>query len=94
MQLYAIRRRNGWTSPDALQTTAGISSTEGDKPGSGVRWIRSYVLGEDAGARAACASPRRRAPRSDTDVRNLLGTLGLPLTGRRRPAGGGAWLAG
>ena len=49
MQLYAIRRRNGWASPDALETAAGISSTEGDKPGSGVRWIRSYVLGEDRG---------------------------------------------
>lgn len=49
MNLYAIRRRNGWASPDALQTTAGISATEGDKPGSGVRWIRSYVLGEESG---------------------------------------------
>ncbi len=49
MQLYAIRRRNGWADPDALQTTAGISATEGDKPGSGVRWIRSYVVGEKAG---------------------------------------------
>jgi len=49
MHLYAIRRRNGWASPDDLQTTAGISSAEGDKPGSGVRWIRSYVLAEDGG---------------------------------------------
>jgi hypothetical protein len=49
MQLYAIRRRNGWASPAGLQETAGRSSVEGDKPGSGVRWIRSYVLGEDNG---------------------------------------------
>jgi hypothetical protein len=49
MHLYAIRRRNGWASPQELQTTAGISSTEGDKPGSGVRWIRSYVIAEEEG---------------------------------------------
>ncbi len=49
MQLYAIRRRHGWATPADIEATAGISATEGDKPGSGVRWIRSYVLGEDAG---------------------------------------------
>jgi hypothetical protein len=49
MDLYAIRRRKGWAGPDELQTTAGRSAFEGDKPGSGVRWIRSYVLAEEGG---------------------------------------------
>jgi uncharacterized protein DUF4242 len=49
MNLYAIRRRDGWTGPDALQATAGVSAAEGDKPDSGVRWIRSYVLAEKSG---------------------------------------------
>jgi hypothetical protein len=49
MNLYAIRRRNGWEGPDELRATAGVSATEGDKPGSGVRWIRSYVLAEEGG---------------------------------------------
>ena len=49
MQMYAIRRRNGWATPDELQAAAGISAAVGDAPGSGVRWIRSYVLGEENG---------------------------------------------
>ncbi len=51
MDLYVIVRRNGWASPEDLQTAAERSVAEGDKPGSGVRWIRSYVLG--AAARAS-----------------------------------------
>jgi hypothetical protein len=50
MQLYVIVRRNGFTSPEDLQQAAQRSTAEGDKPGSGVRWIRSYVLSEDGGA--------------------------------------------
>ena len=49
MDLYVILRRNGWATPDDLQAAAARSTTEGDKPGSGVRWIRSYVLGEESG---------------------------------------------
>jgi hypothetical protein len=32
-----------------LQVAAERSTAEGDKPGSGVRWIRSYVLAEESG---------------------------------------------
>jgi hypothetical protein len=49
MDLYLIVRRNGWASPEDLQTAAARSTVEGDKPGSGVRWIRSYVLAEESG---------------------------------------------
>ena len=49
MQLYAIRRRNGWATAEDLQAAAARSTAEGDKPGSGVRWIRSYVVSEDNG---------------------------------------------
>ena len=49
MDLYAILRRNGWASAEDLEKAAARSNTEGDKPGSGVRWIRSYVLAEDSG---------------------------------------------
>jgi hypothetical protein len=49
MDLYVIVRRNGWASPEELQTAAARSATEGDKPGSGVRWIRSYVVSEENG---------------------------------------------
>jgi hypothetical protein len=49
MQLYGIMRRNGWASATDLETAAGRSTEEGDKAGSGVRWIRSYVLAEESG---------------------------------------------
>ena len=50
MELYGIVRRNGWPSGSALEEAAARSSREGDKEGSGVRWIRSYVLDEGDGA--------------------------------------------
>jgi hypothetical protein len=49
MQLYVIQRRNAWASADGLGLTAERSATEGDKPDSGVRWIRSYVIQEESG---------------------------------------------
>ena len=49
MQLYAILRRNGFTSVEDLQEAAKRSTVAGDAPDSGVRWIRSYVLDEESG---------------------------------------------
>jgi hypothetical protein len=49
MELYGIVRRNGWASAADLEAAAARSNVEGDKSGSGVRWIRSYVLQEDDG---------------------------------------------
>lgn len=49
MNLYVIVRRNGFASPQDLQAAAARSTSAGDKPDSGVRWIRSYVTAEDSG---------------------------------------------
>jgi hypothetical protein len=49
MQLYTIRRRNAWKTPEELEATAERSAAEGDKTPDQVRWIRSYVLTEDDG---------------------------------------------
>jgi len=49
MKLYGILRRNGWATPQDLEVAAERSRVEGDKEGSGVRWIRSYVLAEESG---------------------------------------------
>jgi hypothetical protein len=51
MNLYAILRRNGWSSGDELQEAAARSTRVGneDMPDE-VRWIRSYVLDEGDGA--------------------------------------------
>lgn len=49
MKLYGILRRNGWATGADLEAAAKRSGEEGDKEGSGVRWIRSYVLAEESG---------------------------------------------
>ena len=49
MDLYGIIRRSGWRSGAELETAAARSTAEGDKDGSGVRWIRSYVIAEENG---------------------------------------------
>ena len=46
MDLYIILR-NGFTDVAALEAAGQRSAAEGDKPGSGVRWIRSYVTSQD-----------------------------------------------
>ena len=49
MDLYVIVRRNGWATGGDLDAAAARSTAEGDKEGSGVRWIRSYVVSEPSG---------------------------------------------
>ena len=56
MQLYAIRRRDGWATPESLQATAARSKQVGDdEMPADVRWIRSYVVQEaDGGLGTVC----------------------------------------
>ena len=55
MELYAIRRRDGWKTAEELGESAARSAAEGDKRGSGIRWIRSYVVTEvDGGLGTVC----------------------------------------
>jgi hypothetical protein len=49
MNLYAIRRRDFWESPEALQQTAAKSAEVGDEMAADVRWIRTYVVQEESG---------------------------------------------
>jgi Protein of unknown function (DUF4242) len=49
MQLYTIRRRSAWNSPDELETAGKRSKQVGEQMATEVRWIRSYVLAEDDG---------------------------------------------
>ena len=51
MDLYAIRRRNGWASGEELEVAAARSRAVGDEEMSDdVRWIRSYVVSESDGS--------------------------------------------
>jgi hypothetical protein len=50
MNLYVIRRPNGWRTPEELQAGAGRSKQVGDDEMSAdIRWIRSYVVHETDG---------------------------------------------
>ncbi len=50
MQTYVILRRGGWKSGEELEKAAARSREVGDNEMSDdIRWIRSYVLGEESG---------------------------------------------
>ena len=49
MNLYAIRRRDYWSTPDALKETAAKSAQVGEEMADDVRWIRTYVIQEESG---------------------------------------------
>ena len=80
MQQYAILRRNGWRSGDELKEAAGRSTAEGDAMPDDIRWIRSYVLGEEAGGLGTvciyeASSPeaiRRHADAADLPVDEII----------------------
>jgi hypothetical protein len=49
MNLYAILRRDGFTDGPTLEAAAARSTEVGNGMADDIRWIRSYVLGEDSG---------------------------------------------
>ena len=49
MNLYVIRRRDFWGTPEQLQATAEKSAQVGADMADDVRWIRTYVVQEDSG---------------------------------------------
>lgn len=50
MNLYAIRRRQGWKNQEQLEKAASISARIGNEEmPDKVRWIRSYVVNEPDG---------------------------------------------
>jgi Nickel responsive protein SCO4226-like len=50
MELYVIRRREGWGTPEELKAAAARSTLEGDRMPDDIRWIRSYVVNEPDGS--------------------------------------------
>ena len=50
MHTYVILRRSGWRTPEELEEAARRSKQVGEEEMSDdVRWIRTYVLAEEAG---------------------------------------------
>jgi thiamine biosynthesis protein ThiC len=50
MNTYVIFRRAGWRSAEQLQAAAPRSKEVGEEMSDDIRWIRSYVVSESAGA--------------------------------------------
>jgi hypothetical protein len=49
MNLYAILRRDGFADGATLEAAAARSTAVGNDMPDDIRWIRSYVLGEESG---------------------------------------------
>ena len=77
MQLYAILRRNGWKTGPDLEAAAARSTEVGNAEGSGVRWIRSYVLPEKDGSLATVCIYQAE---SEDAIRRHASDADLPLT--------------
>jgi hypothetical protein len=77
MQTYAILRRNGWRSGDELEEAAARSTKVGDEEmSSDIRWIRSYVLDEEAGGLGTVCIYQASSPEA---IRKHAERAGLPV---------------
>ncbi len=76
MELYAILRRNGWRTGEDLQQAAARSTAEGDAMPDDIRWIRSYVLGEETGGLGTVCIYEASSPDA---IRRHAEAAGLPV---------------
>ena len=76
MNLYVILRRNGFASPQDLEAAAARSTEVGDQPGSGIRWIRSYVSAEESGELGTFCVYEADSPEA---IRAHAAAAGLPV---------------
>jgi hypothetical protein len=73
---YVIRRRDGWTTPEALQATAAKSGDVGDNEMSDdIRWIRSYVVAEPDGSLGTVCIYQASSPEK---IREHAERVGMP----------------
>jgi len=78
MQLYAIRRRAGWGSPEELRAAAARSKQVGDDEMSGdIRWIRSYVVQEEDGGLGTVCIYEASSPEK---IAEHASRVGMPAT--------------
>ncbi len=82
MNTYAILRRNGWQTPEALEAAAMRSKQVGDEQmPDEVSWIRSYVLVEEDGTLGTVCIYQATEPGGDPPPRRR----GRPARRRDRP---------
>lgn len=78
MDLYAIIRRDGWATGGDLEQAAARSSDVGDNQmPDDIRWIRSYVLGEESGSLGTVCIYEASSPEA---IRDHAQRADLPVT--------------
>jgi len=78
MNMYVIRRRSGWDSPDALKAAAARSLQVGDEEMSDdIRWIRSYVVRESDGRLGTVCIYQASSPEK---IREHASRAGIPAS--------------
>ena len=77
MKTYVILRRDGWRSGPELEAAAAKSTAVGDDEMSDdIRWIRSYVLGEESGSLGTVCVYQASSPEK---IREHAERAGLPV---------------
>jgi hypothetical protein len=76
MKTYVIRREKAWQNPQELEAAAEKSKqvAESDFPDD-IRWIRSYVIGEDGGTLGTVCIYQASG---EDAVRDHAGRVGMP----------------
>jgi hypothetical protein len=77
MNLYAILRRGGFQDGATLEAAAARSTAVGDTMPDDIRWIRSYVLGEDGGTLGTVCIYQAS---SEEAIRKHAASADLPVT--------------
>jgi hypothetical protein len=77
MNLYAILRRDGFADGPTLEQAAARSTTVGDDMPDDIRWIRSYVLGEEGGTLGTVCIYQAS---SEEAIRNHAAAADLPIS--------------
>lgn len=77
MNLYAILRRDGFADGPTLEAAAARSTQVGNDMPNDIRWIRSYVLGEDGGSLGTVCIYQAS---SEDAIRKHAEAAGLPVS--------------
>ncbi len=77
MNLYAILCRDGFADGPTLEEAAARSTKAGDDMPDDIRWIRSYVLGENSGSLGTVCIYQAS---SEDAIRQHAATADLPVT--------------
>jgi hypothetical protein len=77
MELYAILRRNGFADGATLEAAAARSTEVGNGMPDDIRWIRSYVLGEEGGTLGTVCIYQAS---SEEAIRNHAAAADLPVS--------------